>query len=117
MNSSSSFIRAHEMYLSPSDGSGDCAVQFEGFFIFKSVTELSDLNLGKLDSISWFEAEVSEEDDHLRIWVTAWLDTDGDGEYDKKDLGDLQGAEIVDTQNIRVEPDPDQEWDSRGEWD
>lgn len=116
ISSAAAFARAHEAYLSPPDFP-ESRVQVEGFFIFGKITELSDLNLGELEDIAWSEAEISEEDDQLRIWCTAWLDTDPYGEYSSDDLGDLQSAEIVDTENIIAERDPDEEYDRRGERD
>lgn len=112
MISPASFARAHEMYLTPPDYP-DSRVQVEGFFIFHNIREISDLNLGELDDFSWSEAEISEEDDCLRIWCTAWLDCEPDGSFPESDLGDLQSAEVVDTENVIPEPDPDQEWDNR----
>ncbi len=114
MMSAAAFSRAHEAYLQPPDYP-ESRVQVEGFFIFGNIRELSDLNLGELDDINWSEAEISEEDDQLRIWCTAWLDTDETGEYSPEDLGDLKSAEIVDTENIIPERDPDEEYDRRGE--
>ena len=115
-SSSVSFSRAHEAYLTPPDFP-ESRLQFEGFFIFKNMNELAHLNLGELEDISWSEAEVSEEDDCLRIWCTAWLNTESNGDHIDRDLGDMQSSEIVDSENVIFERDPDEEYDRRGEWD
>jgi len=109
-----SCARAHEAWLTPPEYP-DSKIQVEGCFEFASFAELGgELNTGNLEDITIIDAGFDPETSIMRVWVSAWMDCEPDGEYDKSGFGDLQSVEVVDTEGVDFGPDPDEEWDNRG---
>ena len=103
------FSRAHHVYLQPPDYP-EARVQIEGCFEAEGINDL-EFDTGELEEISIIDAGFDPETNILKIWVSAWMTCEQDGDYKKSGFGDLQSVEVVDTEGVDHGPDPDEDWD------
>jgi hypothetical protein len=109
-----SFYRAESAYLQPPEHQS-ASLQVEGCFEISDWSELSQMDTGEIEEITIIDSGFDPETDILKIWISGWISCSPDGEFEKSDLGDLKDHEIVDTENVDFGPDPDEEYDRRGE--